>query len=86
MAPENLKSKFSTFVRTSSSNLRITTGRDPYMFNTTIDDHRRNSIINKIKINWNSLPLPIRQLPYQQIQKFKTELKTFLFKIAYEDS
>ena len=86
MAPENLKSKFSTFVPTSSSNLRLTTGRDPYMFNTTIDDHRRNSIINKIKINWNSLPLQIRQLPYQQIQKFKTELKTHLFKIAYEDS
>ena len=84
MAPEYLQSKFSKFVRTTTSNLRDNSGRDNYMFHTTLEDHRRNTLINQIKINWNSLPLQIRQFQRHQLIQFKTKLKTHLFQIAYE--
>ena len=85
MAPEEpLKSNFQKFILTRDAfNLRPNTGRDPFMFDTCVEDHRRNTVINKMKINWNSLPLKIRTLNSNQIQKFKTDLKTFLFKQAY---
>ena len=83
MAPEPLKSNFQKFISTRAFNLRPNTGRDPFMFDTCVEDHRRNTVINKMKINWNSLPLKIRTLDSNQIQKFKTDLKTFLFQQAY---
>ena len=43
------------------------------MFDESLEDHKRNTIINKI--NWNSLPLRTRQLPRNEIKKFKTALK-----------
>ena len=85
-APESLKTKFMKFVPTTQTYLRPSSGRDEYTFDMKLDDHKANTVINRTKMNWNSLPLQIRKLKFEQIGKFKTDLKTFLFKKAYEIS
>ena len=84
IAPAPLQSKFKKFVPTTAISLRNNVGRDKFMFEESLEDHKRNTVANKIKINWNSLPLRTRQLPRNEINKFKTELKTLLFKKAFE--
>ena len=52
------------------------------MFDTVLCDYKKTSLISGIKIEWNSLPLEIRNEQYKSI--FKIKLKTFMFKQAFE--
>ena len=57
--------------------LREGVGRDDMMFSTTIADHKKNDLFQKIKNQWNLLPKSIRMST--SLSVFKKKLKTHLF-------
>ena len=81
MAPQYLMNKFQKYIPTSTMSLRIGSGRDNFMFDIHIPDHRKQTIIQQMKLDWNSLPLDIRMT--NNIARFKVQLKTHFFRIAF---
>ena len=72
---------FARFYPTTSINLRVGYGRDQLMFERLPRDNKKDSVFDKIIIEWNALPLHIRNTASVNI--FKVKLKTFLFKHAF---
>jgi hypothetical protein len=81
IAPKHLLNEFSRFKHSTSINLRIGTGRDTFMFDVDIPTHKKETIIYRMKIEWNALPLPIRKL--DSLQCFKAKLKEHYFVKAF---
>ena len=75
VAPVYLEEKVQRFTPTiTHMELREGSGRDPYMFETSL--HKKNSIMDMMKLEWNKLPLNLRKC--MTITTFKTKLKTHL--------
>ena len=83
-APDYLTRQFSKFQKNHNINLRDGTGRDHNMFEIELSRNKKESILYKIKKEWNSLPLNIRST--NDHQKFKRKLKTHLYKIAFPEN
>jgi hypothetical protein len=83
IAPVYLSDKMKMFCPTSTAYLRLGTGRDKLMFDVDVQQRIIGSLISKIMVEWNSLPLNIRNL--KEITVFKSRLKTHLFKEAFSD-
>ena len=83
-APVYLKEKFVTFYPTTTIDLRDGCGRDNFMFKHLKDtkDKTRDTVFDKLIEEWNLLPLNIRKV--KSVNVFKTRLKTFYFKKAFE--
>ena len=82
-APEYLIMKFIKYIPTTTINLRIGPGRDTYMFQNNFPPHKKSTICDQIKQEWNSLPLYIRQI--NTINTFKSQLKAHFFTEAFHD-
>lgn len=83
IAPLYLSDKMNVFRPTTMAYLRPGTGRDTLMFDVDVQQRKIGSVITKIMVEWNSLPLNIRNL--KEITVFKSHLKTHLFKMAFSD-
>ena len=81
MSPVYLQNDFYLFQATTTMNLRPGSGRDNLMFHLSNEQAKKNTIQTKLIVEWNRLPINIRQIT--SIQSFKTELKTFYFKEAF---
>ena len=64
-------------------NLRPETGRDELMFKIEKSKHSKETIFYRLKREWNNLPKYLRKI--DQIQTFKSKLKTHFFKQAFPD-
>ena len=82
LSPEYLQDHFKQYLPTTTIGLRNYSGRDNKMFNVTVSEMRQNTIFSHIKTNWNSLAFTLRE--QTSISIFKTQLKTALFKEAFE--
>ena len=80
-APLYLLEKFNKHHPTTTTNLRIGPGRDPFMFEINVPSHKRETLIYKMKRQWNSLPIALRRA--EGVESFKTKLKTRLFLNAF---
>ena len=74
-SPGYLAQHFKLYQPSTALNLRQV-GRDSFMFDTVLCDYKKTSLISGIKIEWNSLPLEIRNEQFKSI--FKIKLKTFI--------
>ena len=81
IAPFYICEKYTLFCPTTAINLRTGCGRDQLMFRPISERHTKDSIFDKLVIEWNSLPLSIRSCHILTL--FKEKLKTFLFKDAF---
>ena len=72
-APNYLINNFTKFKRTTKIDLRTSTGRDELMFEVNLNSHKSNSLLERMKISWNSLPYELRKL--ESIFLFKAKLK-----------
>ena len=81
MSPVYLQNDFYLFQATTTMNLRPGSGRDNLMFHLSNEQAKKNTIQTKLIVEWNRLPINIRQIT--SIPSFKTELKTFYFKEAF---
>ena len=81
LSPGYLTQHFSKYEPTTAINLRQV-GRDSYMFQTELSDYKTKNILSGIKIEWNKLPIEIRK--QDSLDKFKKQLKTFLYKVAFD--
>ena len=61
--------------------LREARGRDPSMFVIEKPAGERETVDDRIKKEWNGLPMNIRLMP--SITTFKTNLKTYFFGKAF---
>ena len=84
MAPSYLDEDFVKFQHHNNINLRTGCGRDPYMFKVTLPHHRKDTILEVFKNEWNALPLSVRM--ETSLQLFKKKLKTHFFKLAFPDN
>ena len=83
MAPNYLKKDFKLFRPQTNISLRPGAGRDECMFNVTVLPHRKDTILQIFKEEWNRLPLELRQL--NSLQIFKRRLKHHFFRKAFPD-
>ena len=83
MAPNYLKEDFQLFRPQTNISLRPGAGRDECMFNVTVPPHRKDTILQIFKEEWNRLPLELRQL--NSLQIFKRRLKHHFFRKAFPD-
>ena len=83
MAPQYLQDEFSMYDIQHGFHLRVTSGRDTLMFQDTVEEQRGGSLSAKLKKEWNGLPLEIRKTT--EISRFKSKLKTYFFKQAFEE-
>ena len=81
--PFYLRSTFDDFSPTTSTVLRDGRGRDITMFDRWPMKLSKNLIFCKLISEWNSLPYQMRLI--DSIDRFKTELKTHFFKLAYSE-
>ena len=79
ISPPYLSDQFNKFHSTSSMPLRV--GRDDYMFKTELQ--KKESIFSSMKLEWNKLPIRIRNTT--STDSFKSKLKTFLFGEAFPE-
>ena len=77
LMPSYILDNFSRFTPNLAMELREGAGRDTKMFASTTADHKRNDLFQRIKNEWNALPMQIRECASLPI--FKKKLKTFLF-------
>ena len=81
-APDHLIMEFPKFEKNPDLNLREGSGRDKFMFKIEVPKHKKESIFYKIKKEWNSLPISLRKI--NNIPRFKKDLKTYLFRKAFD--
>ena len=77
LMPSYILDNFSRFTPNLAMELREGAERDTKMFASTTADHKRNDLFQRIKNEWNALPMQIRECASLPI--FKKKLKTFLF-------
>ena len=75
--PPYITESFNRFTPSVMMELRQGVGRDGFMFSTTTQELKKNDLFVKIKTEWNSLPLQIRECT--SLTVFKKKLKTELF-------
>ena len=63
--------------------LQLGKGRDTFMFQNN-PECQKETMYNKMKNEWNLLPLHIRQ--QSNLTKFKSMLKTHFFKEAFDNT
>ena len=80
-APTYLIEKYPTFQPTTTINLRTGCGRDTKMFAIEKHASQRETIDDKIKIEWNKLPPEIRN--QTSLTTLKTKLKEHFFIQAF---
>ena len=80
-APSYLTQHFIKYKPSTGISLRQV-GRDPYMFVTEMSDYKVKNILSGIRIEWNNLPVTMRK--EESLTLFKIQLKTWLFKKAYD--
>ena len=81
ISPGYLTQHFSRFEPSTDINLR-NVGRDIFMFETDMNDYRTKNIIAGVKLEWNKLPVTMRE--EKSLSLFKKHLKTYLYRIAFE--
>ena len=81
ISPGYLTQHFARFEPSTDINLR-NVGRDTFMFETDMNDYRTKNIIAGVKLEWNKLPETMRE--EQSLSLFKKQLKTHLYRIAFE--
>ena len=80
-APSYLNDKLKMFRPSSNTLLRDGCGRDKWMFESNVSVHKSSTLIAKLIVEWNQLPLNIRKLTSFDI--FKSKLKAFYFEQAF---
>ena len=83
IAPEYLRDNFKLFQPNLLRNLRYGVGRDKSMFEITLEEMKNPTVLIRIALTWNDLPLDLRV--EQDLETFKTKLKTHYFRAAYGD-
>ena len=83
MTPQYMACHFSKFKKTHNINLREEVGRDKFMFAEKGPVTRTATIFDKIKKEWNALPITLRRTTDENL--FKKSLKTHLFKKAFPE-
>ena len=75
---------FQSFFPTTSLNLRVGCSRDKLMLETKFfcRNQPRICILQKLCTTWNKLPYTIRMK--ENFETFKQQLKTNLFKLAFD--
>ena len=81
LAPTYLMDKVKMFNPTCDKSLRCGPGRDKWMFHSDITVHRSSNYISKMIVEYNALPMNLRKA--ENINTFKSNLKTFYFKKAF---
>ena len=82
-APQYLIDNFKMFKPNCNITLRLGKGRDTNMMEINLDQQKKNTIYTQIILEWNKLPLNIRSI--SELHSFKKQLKTYLFKTAFEN-
>ena len=82
-APEYLQENFKLYQRNEDPNLRPSTGRDNLLIKINLEQQKKNTLFTKIINEWNSLPFELRN--NVELNGFKRDLKTYLFRIAFKD-
>ena len=82
-SPMYLREEFQLFEATTTIDLRVGVGRDKLMFDLTNLESCKITIKTKLITEWNGLPLSLRS--EGTLTLFKTKLKTWYFKQAFED-
>ena len=83
ISPYYLTEIFEDYVPTTNINLRIGIGRDQTMFKCWDRAYNHKLFYCKLITNWNSLPHDIRKI--ENLNTFKTKLKTYYFTKAYSE-
>ena len=83
-APTYLTDMFQSFSPTTSLNLRVGCGCNKLMLETKFfcRNQPRICILQKICTTWNKLPYAVRM--EENFETFKQQLKTHLFKLAFD--
>ena len=84
ISPMHLLDTFQKYERRHGISLRMGSGRDDFMFKDELPEHKKESIQYKMKRQWNSLPMKIRKI--NNLEQFKIQLKTHLFRQAFPDN
>ena len=82
MAPSYLIDKTATFKSTCDRPKRQGCGRDNLMFECSLSLIKSATWVSKMISEWNQLPVELRYL--KDIEQFKSKLKTYYFKIAFD--
>ena len=81
ISPDYLIETFQNFEPTTAISLRPGHGRDGDMFESFPIFMKNRTLFCKLVQKWNELPLKMRKI--ESLNKFKTELKTYYFKLAF---
>ena len=81
-APSYLVEKFPTFTPTTTTSLREGRGRDRMMFAMKRPVHGKETTNDRIKKEWNNLPIKLRA--EESINIFKSRLKAHFFSQAFD--
>ena len=82
-APSYMLDKVKMFTPPSDRPLREGCGRDKWMIQSNLDIQKSSAFISKMITTWNALPWELRQL--EDLNSFKSQLKTFYFKQAFSE-
>ena len=82
-APKYLMDKVKMFHPSCDKPFRLGAGRDRLMFHCDLAVHKSTTYVSKMIIEWNELPFALRQS--ENINVFKSNLKTYYFQKAFGD-
>ena len=81
IAPAYLNEKVTMFKPTTRISLRPGHSRDNLMFECSVEKRQNPTVITRMILEWNDLPVKLRS--NENLLVFKKELKTYYFKRAF---
>lgn len=69
MTPQYMACHFSKLKKTHNTNLREEVGRDKFMFGEKGPANRTATVLDKIKKEWNALPITLRRTTDEKLLK-----------------
>ena len=82
-APLYLRESFKMCEPTGTWSFRSGIGRDSLMFDISLTERKKKTVLTEIGLEWNSLPLDIRNV--KDLGPFKSKLKTYYYQKAFGD-